>query len=350
MNKILISIIVPVYNIEQYLTRGIESLLNQTLHNIEVILIDDGSTDNSRRICEEYGKKDRRISLIVQKNFGVSHARNVGIENANGDYIMFIDPDDEISLDMCEKLYSTMQKDNCDLVLCNFYRIINEKRIPVILNYPSRLNNPLKIKSLMLDMIGNEIYGEETVMGCIWRGLYKKDLLLKYSIKFPENIRPMQDLIFMVEYLSKCLSISINKECLYYYYINPNSAVTGYKQNLWDNNNKVFYLLEEILQKNNFDRITKQRLDIFMVSCTEWCLHNEIHPLNDSVKKEKVRHINKFINNQEVRKRSSEISLKNVKNSKKIILLLIRLGNALIVYYYLLFIKKIKQILLKIDL
>lgn len=344
MDKVLVSIIVPVYNVERYIKRGIESLLNQTLKNIEIILIDDGSTDNSRKICEKYANKDTRVNLIVQKNLGVSHARNLGIENALGDYIIFMDPDDEIDLRMCEILYSTMQKDDCDLVLCNFYKVIKEKKLPIILNYPSKLNNSKEIKSLILDMIGNEIYGEETVMGCIWRGLYKKDFLLKHNIKFPQNIRPMQDLIFMIEYLSKCKSVNINKECLYYYYVNPNSAVTGYKKNLWDNNKKVCQLVQELLQKNNFDSITKQRFAYFRIFCTDWCLFNEIDPLNNISKKEKIKHMSEFINNQEVRISIRQVSLKNVKASKKILLILIRLGNSTLVYYYLLLIRKLKKI------
>ena len=106
VNKTVISIIVPIYNAEQYLSECIDSLVNQSFEDIEIILINDGSTDNSSKICKEYEEKDKRINYIEIKNSGVSHARNVGVENANGKWITFIDADDWVSVDYCEKLIS----------------------------------------------------------------------------------------------------------------------------------------------------------------------------------------------------------------------------------------------------
>ena len=116
MNK-LISIIMPVYNAEKYLNRSIESIMNQTYNNIEIILVNDGSTDNSLEICTSYQEKDNRIKLINQANKGVSFARNKGIDEATGDYIMFIDSDDYVEKNMIEDMVSKITEDDIDLVI-----------------------------------------------------------------------------------------------------------------------------------------------------------------------------------------------------------------------------------------
>ena len=113
-----ISIIVPVYNVEKYLSKCIDSIINQTYKNIEIILVDDGSTDNSSKICDKYAKKDNRIKVIHKKNGGLSDARNVGIENANGIYVSFIDSDDYVELTMIERLYNSCLKYNSEISCC----------------------------------------------------------------------------------------------------------------------------------------------------------------------------------------------------------------------------------------
>lgn len=118
MKKPMISIVVPVYNVEKYLNRCIESIINQTFNNIEIILVDDGSTDSSGNICDEYKKIDSRIKVIHKENGGLSDARNVGIENACGEWIGFVDSDDYIAENMYEQLYCLIRKYNADIAIC----------------------------------------------------------------------------------------------------------------------------------------------------------------------------------------------------------------------------------------
>jgi len=120
MNE-LISIIVPIYNVEIYLEKCLNSIINQTYKNIEILLINDGSSDNSLRICKKYQKKDKRIVLINKKNGGLSSARNAGIDKASGNYLLFIDSDDYIEIDMIEKLYNNIKSNNADISICNFF-------------------------------------------------------------------------------------------------------------------------------------------------------------------------------------------------------------------------------------
>ena len=144
MSENLISIIVPVYNSEKYLRAAIHSLLNQTYQNIEVILINDGSTDGSQELISSFQKKDKRIKLYNTKNLGVSHARNYGIDRASGSYIMFLDSDDTYDKSYCLEMIGLINKFNADVVMSNYY-ICRGKNI-----YPNVNNDLLECEVIRL--------------------------------------------------------------------------------------------------------------------------------------------------------------------------------------------------------
>ena len=127
MENPLISVIVPVFNVETYVSRCISSILNQTYKNLEILLIDDGSTDSSGKICDSFAEKDTRLNVIHCKNHGVAAARNRGIEISKGTYISFIDSDDFIELDFYEYLMNLVRTTNCDVAYCSYRRIPEEK-------------------------------------------------------------------------------------------------------------------------------------------------------------------------------------------------------------------------------
>ena len=129
MNEQLISVIVAVYNVEKYLDKCVESIVNQTYHELEIILVDDGSKDNSGKICDEWAEKDSRIHVIHKQNGGLSDARNYGLKASNGEWICFVDGDDYISLNMYEKLYKNRLKQG--ITVCGYYVVKNGKEIPV---------------------------------------------------------------------------------------------------------------------------------------------------------------------------------------------------------------------------
>ena len=123
-----VSILVPIYNVEKYLSRCIESVLSQDFRDYELILVDDGSPDRCPQICDEYAKKDSRIKVIHKKNGGLSDARNIGLDIATGEYVMFIDSDDFVDIDMMESMMNNMIDNNVDLVVCNIKYVIIEGR------------------------------------------------------------------------------------------------------------------------------------------------------------------------------------------------------------------------------
>lgn len=232
-----VSIIVPIYNTEKYLKKCLDSLVNQTLKDIEIILINDGSTDNSQNIIDNYcAKYSSKIKSFTKENSGQASARNLGITKATGQYIGFVDSDDWIELNMYEKLYNKATEDNLDIVCCNMFLIVNgiKQKCASRLTYPN-------------DITKNYIINECDPCNKI----FKKNLLLNNNIVFLEN-RIYEDLAMI-----PTLALYTNKigyiDCyLYNYLIRKGSTMnqTKYNKKLED----IFYVMEELSNKfkNNF--------------------------------------------------------------------------------------------------
>ena len=215
MNNPLVSIIVPIYNAEKYLGKCIDSLVNQTYKNIEIILINDGSTDNSKPIVNKYSY-DSRVKIIHQKNSGVSISRNNGIQVAKGKYIQFTDADDWLDNTMIEKMVYSAEKNNSDIVICGYYNIKNDNVKGVYLS-----NYDLTFKNLISD--DSTKYG-----GFPWNKLIKKDVITNL---YDDNIHFYENLLFFLENSKNIKIYSFIKEPLYYYNINDTSAVHSKKYN-----------------------------------------------------------------------------------------------------------------------
>ena len=150
-----VSIILPIYNVGVYLERSIESVRNQTLQEIEIILVNDGSEDESLKICKEYEKKDKRIKVIDKLNGGVSSARNAGLKIASGEYIAFLDPDDYVEMNMYENMYNKIMENNSDMCVCNYIIVNGNKQIHIENNLKEELISQDRIKSYIIpELIG----------------------------------------------------------------------------------------------------------------------------------------------------------------------------------------------------
>lgn len=240
----LISIIVPVYNVESYLDKCINSIINQSYKNLEIILVNDGSTDSSIEICNFYALKDSRIKIINKANGGLSDARNCGLEVAKGEYIAFIDSDDWVDEDLYKILYELIVKYNSDISVCSFKKAISEE---------VKLNN-INNEAVYINMTALEkIYDNDGVdMVVAWNKLFKKDLLI--GEKFP-NGKIHEDVYLIPRLLYKAKSIAYTNKELIYYRVNPNS-ITNSKFNL----KRLDYLeaLESIsmfYKDNNLDEL-----------------------------------------------------------------------------------------------
>lgn len=211
-----VSIIVPVYNVEEYLERCINSILKQTLKDIEIILVNDGSTDRSREICKEYLKKDKRIMLINKKNGGLSSARNEGIKKASGEYIAFVDSDDIICENMMEILYYACIEMNCTIAQCQYKRFNEDEEV----NTEKFVVNP-DIEIISNINVLKNLYNENYINTIVaWNKLYKKEIFK--DIRYPEGkLHEDEYLTYKILYNSN--KIAIINEQLYFYRSNPTS-------------------------------------------------------------------------------------------------------------------------------
>lgn len=213
-----VSIIVPVYDAEEYLPRCLDSVVGQTLQNWELLLIDDGSTDRSGLICDNYAAKGERIHVIHQKNAGVSSARNVGLAAASGRYIGFVDADDWIVPEMFQRLLSIATEQDCDLVMCDARTVYTDGRSELDtitqLENSSILSNGNISSNLLLEMAGS-----------VCRCLYRAEMLRRHAIEFPSGIKFSEDRIFNILSIGYADRVAYEKIAYYQRFINVESAV-----------------------------------------------------------------------------------------------------------------------------
>ena len=234
MKDKLISVIVPIYNSEKYLNKCIDSIIDQTYKNLEIILVDDGSPDNCPTICDDYSKKDSRIIVIHKQNGGVSSARNAGLERATGEFISFVDSDDYIKNDMYENMIAYQNKYNADIVKCAFSYVISEVIKPRDLTYDSTLYN-------LLDPVEkNDFYnmfGQVKLFTELWT--YFINSKIAKSIKFDENYAFGEDLLYIVNCFGKAKNVYISTDSFYYYNYIDNSAANSSKNVIRNLNNII---------------------------------------------------------------------------------------------------------------
>jgi len=242
-----ISVIIPIYNTGKYLERCLESLINQTLKDIEIICIDDGSSDNSPEILKTFAQKDKRIKVLTQKNQGQSVARNVGIKEAQGEYIGFIDSDDWADVTMFEKLYNNAKTYDSDISMCSI-NVFNDK------TGEFSTVDPYMTLDLFDKNFENRAFNYRETLGFIfricvvpWNKIYKRSFLIENSIFFPQGIF-FEDNVFCTEVLINSKSLSIIKEPLVFYTrASETSTTTGDDVKKLDFF-KVFELEEKLLK------------------------------------------------------------------------------------------------------
>lgn len=214
-----VSIIVPVYNVEQYVAKCVESLQKQTYTNIEIILVDDGSTDSSGKLCDELAKTDYRIRVIHKKNGGLSSARNTGYKNASGEYLMYIDSDDVVKVGVVEKCVNVAQKEQSDVVIFGYEKISEEGQVLEICQWKER--------TYTHDEMVNRLYKAicEMSFGYAWNKLYRKEILDNSGILADAKIIDREDLVYNMRLLHHWEKISYINYVGYEYLQRSNSLL-----------------------------------------------------------------------------------------------------------------------------
>lgn len=245
----LISIIVPVYNVEQYLPKCLDSIVNQTYKNLEIILVDDGSTDNSGRICDEYGTRDNRIRVIHKLNDGVSEARITGFKESHGNFIIFVDSDDYIALNCIEKMTTVQRKENVALVCSQYYDVYSKHKIQAPIRPPIGYYNRAKIEKLLSE---NFLFDKKTKIAgmspFLCMKLIKKDYV-REVLTIGKQLFYAEDQVGVLKLLYSIPSMYVMEEPLYFYIKRDGQATAKYNPKLWENIERYFEKIVEIDKK-----------------------------------------------------------------------------------------------------
>lgn len=321
-----VSIIVPVYNVEKYIYRCVNSILVQTLNEIEVILIDDGSPDHCPAICNEYARKDSRIKVIHKKNGGLSSARNAGIKVATGKYIGFVDSDDWIERQMFSSMVQKAEKFEVDFVMCDYIKKNSNTHIPHSLDiregYYSKRD---LVKSIFPHLIMRECIDYGPLLS-VCHCLYLREFLLDKDIYFVEQIKWSEDCLYsaMVGYNASSFYYMKNK-FFYNYFYNSNSITTTYKSKAWENYLLMNEKLKEYFQNKkdyDFSRQIKLHLIYFAFSSI-----GQLRLSNKSFW-EKYQEIKKILANNKVKESFQEFTLPKLPMKFKIHVMLLKYRQA----------------------
>lgn len=242
-----ISVIVPVFNMEKHLSRCVDSILNQTYREIELILVDDGSTDSSPLICDRYMQKDARVKVLHQSNGGVSLARNKGLDMATGDYISFVDPDDWIEQDMYDRLMSYLTVSKTDVIRFN---AIRKDEALNWLPFEGVYEGEKLEKEVVLPMIGTEKFGGMFILGVLWIHLFSRELIEQNSIRFNPQLRRCEDRLFTITAMMFARKVQFVNDMLYHYEVYDESLSNRYDPLRWQQERIYLQKLKELYKKN----------------------------------------------------------------------------------------------------
>ena len=309
----MISVIIPVYNVEKYLRECLDSVLRQTYQDFEVLLIDDGSCDGSGQICDEYAQKDDRVSVIHKQNGGVSAARNLGLQQAKGEFIAFIDSDDVVSEVYLEKLYQGILEGDADVCLCKYSRWKDGLIVPAEETGLETYINDQGMDAFFENFLSHYIIVLCEDNASCWQGSACRMLFRKASFlySFQEDISICEDLIYVMRNFSAVNRINIADEALYYYRVNTSSTTAHYRKNFLTNQKAYLREFEDILRGLNLSDTRKTEEIIaakraFSVALLFW---NEIRFRNQ---------IEDFKRNIQEIKKDESYSYLTLKNSLKI--------------------------------
>lgn len=331
--RIFLSVIIPVYNVEKHLDHCIKSVLRQTFKDLDIILVNDGSTDSSGLICDDWAAKDARIKVIHQKNAGVSAARNTGIEMATGEYVTFVDSDDWLALDMYGKMYETAKSDIApQVVMCDFVNVKGDS----LENISSSLREGYYTRKQIVSeiyptLLVTEDFGRIPIVS-VWSSLYERSLLTDHDLFFDEDLKYSEDYLFMAQVMSKAQSFYYMKHFYPYHYLQyPQSRSKKFQLGWWENLLALNTSLKKLLHHDKDFDFTRQ-LKLQLLHSALMVL-NGIYSNNTLRFGQKIRLIREVMYTEQLRNAFQNLNFSRNSMFQKIILYLIKYRMS---YFYLL--------------
>lgn len=254
--KVLLSVVVPVYNSEKFISACIESIINQTYENLEIILVDDGSTDNAGKICDKYALKDERIKCIHKQNEGACYARRDGILAASGEFITFVDSDDWIDLNMYEELLGVLLENNGDIITSGFTQ--DKEGVASFDLVEEGIYEGEKKEQLCVDMIYDRRYDSGGIMMSLCNKIYRRSLIVPYILDLPKHICLWEDIVYVYPPFIDAKKVLIIYKSFYHYRYNENSTSHRYDPMEYE---KTVYTLN--VARNVYQKFDKNILEAF---------------------------------------------------------------------------------------
>ena len=301
----LVTIIVPVYNVEQYISECIDSLIKQTYKNIEIILVDDGSKDKSGRICDNYAAADPRIKVIHKKNEGLGFARNTGLKVAQGKFVTFIDSDDKADADLVENLVNGIYEANGDTCIGGFKRISEKGIVSFEERYDKAVFEGEDVyNKLFARMLGSAPDKHDAIRMSVWNVMYSMDIIRKHNIEFPsERVFISEDIIWDSQYYKYAQKAIVIDSTAYNYRITPGSLTQKYKPDMLE---KICALYNEMCNRLSSDKVKITRLQRQFFVNLRACIKQEHSAVSHKSNIEIKTAIKEIVNNHVVHTVSGE--------------------------------------------
>lgn len=301
----LVSIIVPVYNGEKYIDNCVRFIQAQTYRNLEVIFVNDGSSDNSRKVCEAAIAADDRFYLINKENGGTASTRNKGLENAHGKYVTFLDVDDEYSPYIIEKMVREMEKNTADLVVCGYYFKIEEKKQQkIVTTYLEEKKYPYSVfpdfdamRKEYIDLWDNDMFSN------VWNKMYRMETIQKYKMRYRDGHVYTEDRVFNRLFLSRCATVVILDECLYYYVRERVGSTTEkYREDYFEIRNKEYKEFKQHFQEMKiWNEKSREYTCREFIERIAGCIENIFHAKGALTSREKYSIIYNMLHHPDVR-------------------------------------------------
>ena len=331
----MISVIVPVYNVEKYINQCVDSLLVQTYKNFEVILVDDGSTDSSGIICDNYAKNNPNIRVIHKENQGLGLARNTGLQYALGEYVTFIDSDDYADKHLLEDLYSGIIEKDVDVCIGGFKKITDSGNILYEEKYDIQYySENMKTNSAFIKMLGSLPNKHDSIRMSVWNVLYKLSIIKDNNIQFPsERELISEDLIFDFYYYQYVKRFKLLNNSNYYYRANPTSLTMSYRKDRLEKTIIFYKHLSNLMKESNYSKEAFLRLKKLIFIYIRMCIKQEKTNISNLNFFKSLSNIKRICNNNDLIQIINDYPVNKLGFKQRIFIICIKYKLTIILYF-----------------
>lgn len=332
----MISVIVPVYNVEKYLKQCIDSLLVQTYRDFEIILVDDGSTDSSGLICDEYSKMNSNIKVIHKSNEGLGFARNTGLVYVSGDYVTFVDSDDYVAPTLLENLFKGINEKDVNVCIGGYKKINDSGDILYEEKYDTEIyERTTYTNEVFIKMLGSLPNKHDSVRMSVWNALYDMSIINNNNIRFPsERELISEDLIFDFYYFQHVNKCKLLNNSDYYYRTNPNSLTMTYRKDRFKKTMVFYQHLNTLMINNSFSNESLIRFKKLIFIYVRMCIRQEKKKISNLKIKDSLINIKKICEEKSLKKIINEYPVEQLEFKQKIFIYCIKHKITILLYLF----------------